>query len=551
MSDRKITLCLGCMRQKDENTEICPHCGYKYAPETQGKTLLPKTVLKDRYIIGRTLLKDSDGLTYIGFDVSTESRIEVKEFFPEVLCDRKEDGTVAPKSGREVLFKTMKSEFSDLQLKIQKLKTSNSLPRVFDVFEDKGTVYCISERKELIKFSDYLTFENEDFTWEKVKEMFFPLLTTLATVNDAGIIHRLISPETIYVDKYSNLHIHGFCTESLLEYAQNSDPDNIMGYEAPEMFVQNAETGFYTDVYSLGAVMYRTLAGIAPVSAKDRLGGTELPTLRQINPMITEKVSDIIYRAMALDPLDRIRSIRGFIEIINAALQEKEPEKVIDLAQKKKNAKKITGILIAVFVVVFLGLVFGIAYMLFNPSGAPNNDPPAISSEVSSSPSSSVDEDIISAASEVSSLAGGRFYAVPGFVGTTKYTEINPSYLERFTFEATYEYSDEYAEGIIIKQTPAENEPLELYGTIKVVVSKGPHYLDIPETEGVDIDTYTETLISIGYTEDKIVTAEVQGKPEDAGKIMAVFLENGENKIDVENYSKIYVIYYTKEKVKD
>ena len=47
----------------------------------------------------------------------------------------------------------------------------------------------------------------------------------------------------------------------------------------------------------------------------------------------------------------------------------------------------------------------------------------------------------------------------------------------------------------------------------------------------------------MGYTEDKIITAAVSGKSEDAGKIIAVFLENGEKKIDVETYSPIYVIY--------
>ena len=542
MSDRKITLCLGCMRQKDENAEVCPHCGYKYTPEQQGETLLPKTVLKDRYIVGRTLLKDSDGLTYIGFDVSTESRIEVKEFFPEILCDRQEDGSVAPKSGREVVFKTMNSDFSDLQAKLQKLKTLNNIPRVFDIFEDKGTVYAVSERKELIKFSDYLSFEGEIPTWEKIKEMFYPVFSTLATINDAGIIHRLISPETIYVDKYSKLHIHGFCTESLLEYTQKVDSDNIIGYEAPEMFVPNAETGFYTDVYSLGAVIYRALSGVAPVNAKERIDGSELPTVRQINPVISEKVSDIIYRAMAIDPLERIRSVRGFMEIINAALENKETEKVVDFSKKRKNSKKITIILLVVFAVVFIGLVSGIALMLFKPSAAPNITPGAQSSQTQSSDTSSEDE-VISAASEISSETGGRYYAVPGLVGTTKYTEINPSYLERFSFDATYEYSDEYAEGIIMSQTPAENEPLQLYGTIKVVVSKGPHYLDIPETENITLKDYVETLISLGYTEDKIITAAVSGKSEDAGKIIAVFLENGEKKIDVETYSPIYVIY--------
>lgn len=531
MSDRKITLCLGCMRQKDETVEVCPHCGYTYKAEPQGSVLLPKTILNERYIIGRSILKDSDGISYIGFDISIESRVEIKEFFPDVLCERAADGSVLPKTGKEVLFKTMKSEFADLQAQLIRLKTLNNIPRVFDIFESNGTVYAVSEKKELIKFSDYLAFSNEKLTWDKVKEMFFPLFSTIATVNDAGIIHRKISPETIYVDKYSNLHIYGFCTESVAEQ------DFETGYAAPEMYIQNAETGFFSDVYSLGAVIYRAMSGITPTDANKRLQGEELAALFMVEPSVEPKVSDIVARTMAIDSLERIRSVRGLIEIINAALDNKGSEKK-PVSVSRKKGKPLHLILIALFSIIFLGLIIGIAILLFNPQKAPDVPGGSGGNGNLSSSSDSSSED--SSQSE-----GGTKYAVPGFVGTA-YDDIGELYFERFTIEVTYEYNDEYGEGLVVSQTPAEDESLEQSGVIKVVVSKGPEFLEIPSYEGVDIDTYKQMLIDLGYTEDKIKTYEYTGPEGENGEVVEVFLEDRADKIDVKVYQEIHVMFKPK-----
>ena len=117
MDERSFNLCLGCMRQKGDE-EICPRCGYRYAPNPAGGFLQPKTVISERYLVGRLVSKNNQSATYIGFDTETESRIEIKEFYPRSLDLRNEAGEVLPIASKVVLFKTLKSEFFDLYLKL-------------------------------------------------------------------------------------------------------------------------------------------------------------------------------------------------------------------------------------------------------------------------------------------------------------------------------------------------------------------------------------------------------------------------------------------------
>lgn len=550
MENRNINLCLGCMRQKGEE-EVCPRCGYRFALNPTGEYLQPKTVLKDRYIVGRIISKNSQDVSYIGFDVEIESRVEIREFFPRVMSERADNLNVSPKTGREVLFKTLKSEFSDLYVKLGRLKTLNNIPRVFDVFEENGTVYAVTEKKDLIKFSDYLSFEKDEITAEKLQTMFKPLLLTVATLNEMGILHKRISPENIYLDKYEKMNIGNFEIASLM----NTELDMAElegGYAAPELYLEKAETGNYTEVYSLAAVMYKALTGANPPSASERMSGTYLIAPNKLNPAIPDGVSDLIVKAMELDPAVRIQSVRGLAEMFEAVFSSADKtEKVVAVSPKKeKNSKKtmiIVWSLVGAAIVVLIALI---CVVLF--SGNKGKTPSSGKSDNTSSllvSDESGDESDTSSENVLESSSDGRYYATIDCVGK-KYADIanNQDYLLRFTFEAKYEYSDDYAEGVIIRQDPQPDEPLLYMGTIKVIVSKGPQYYEVPEFKGVKLEDYIATLKEMGFADKNITTAAVDDADAEPGEVVDAFLKSGEMKINIEQVglTKI-VVHYKKE----
>lgn len=74
-------LCMGCMRELEEE-KVCPHCGL-HADFVQESPLLPlRTVINDRYIIGKAISTGGDGVTYIAWDRERNVAVAVREFLP-------------------------------------------------------------------------------------------------------------------------------------------------------------------------------------------------------------------------------------------------------------------------------------------------------------------------------------------------------------------------------------------------------------------------------------------------------------------------------------
>lgn len=73
------------------------------------------TLLAGRYTIGRVLALDGEGVLYAAIDNSATRRVVIKEYVPVTICAaRSRDGSVIPRQGREVLFKTTRMDFVDL-----------------------------------------------------------------------------------------------------------------------------------------------------------------------------------------------------------------------------------------------------------------------------------------------------------------------------------------------------------------------------------------------------------------------------------------------------
>ena len=60
----KDHLCMGCMREKGTAKE-CPFCGYFENAPHLPSYLAPRTVLQKRYLVGKVLDSNGEGVTYI------------------------------------------------------------------------------------------------------------------------------------------------------------------------------------------------------------------------------------------------------------------------------------------------------------------------------------------------------------------------------------------------------------------------------------------------------------------------------------------------------
>ena len=78
---------MSCMKEIGDLKQ-CPHCGF-HADSPQIAPYLPiRTVLGNRYLVGKLLEYNGDGATYMGLDLSTRTSVNIREFFPEGLAVR-------------------------------------------------------------------------------------------------------------------------------------------------------------------------------------------------------------------------------------------------------------------------------------------------------------------------------------------------------------------------------------------------------------------------------------------------------------------------------
>ena len=104
-------LCLGCMNNKGDAME-CPKCGYIEGTPQVLPYLEPGTLLKERYIVGKHLTANGEGVTYIGFDVTTNKKVTVREYLPKTLCSRvKDDDSIIIASGNKLVYQDYLQDF--------------------------------------------------------------------------------------------------------------------------------------------------------------------------------------------------------------------------------------------------------------------------------------------------------------------------------------------------------------------------------------------------------------------------------------------------------
>ena len=84
-------ICPGCMHDNG-GEKICPVCGYNSVTENNGEDALKvKTILKQRYFVGKKLSVNSEGITYLGFDAAEGAVFDIKEYFPAGMSLRAAD----------------------------------------------------------------------------------------------------------------------------------------------------------------------------------------------------------------------------------------------------------------------------------------------------------------------------------------------------------------------------------------------------------------------------------------------------------------------------
>lgn len=499
-------LCMECMKNKGE-AEICPYCNYRDDGLQTTPYLATKTWLMDRYLVGKVTTFDAEGITYIGWDNILQSPVIVREFFPEGLCVRAENGLqVTPVSSAD--FSQCLGEFLDLHRALGRMRELGALFPVYDIFESNGTAYAVSEYTESITLNEFLHRNRESLTFEQARTLLLPAVATLSALHSADIIHGGISPDTLYVGKDGKLRFGGFAG-SQLRFARGALKTGLFaGYAAIEQYGFDGKAGPQTDVYAFAATLYRVLSGAAPMSAKDRVNNDVFVIPATVQQKMPEHAAEALTNALQLMPDARTATIERFRSEFSAtpAIREEKKSTALPLDDEEtptEEPKSKTALyaIIAMLatLVVFLG-IFTVVDLTWNVFGVFSSEEASSAPSllvISSQPTPSVDTQS-QLTRKVNNFVGQSYEAA-----VQNFTSYNITVQYRV-------YSDQYEKGTIISQSPEAGTEIPLESKeaqpVTVVVSLGSGDLKVPTVSGLTYAQAIEKLWQAGFSYDSIST---------------------------------------------
>jgi serine/threonine protein kinase len=212
------------------------------------------------------------GITYLAHDTNLDQQVAIKEYLPTDLAVRDNDVSVHPVSeGHRESYEWGLERFISEARTLAKFKHHN-IVRVLSVFTENNTAYMVMEY-EHGEPMDALLKNKKTIEEGKLKSILMPMLDGLEQIHKEGFIHRDIKPPNIYIrtDGSPVLLDFGSARQSLGIQTKTLTTLVSPGYAPFEQYTSKSDKqGPWTDIYGLGATMYRAVTGIGPTDAMDR-----------------------------------------------------------------------------------------------------------------------------------------------------------------------------------------------------------------------------------------------------------------------------------------
>lgn len=281
---------------------------------------LPAAYRLDDYVIDRVLGHGGFGITYLARDTKLNAWVAIKEYFPRALAARDASYTITPiteaSTGGVDDYRWGLQEFLKEARALARFK-HNHIVRVLRFLEANGTAYMVMEYEQGESLADTLKRSGGFLNEAKLMQIFLPVLSGLQAVHDAGLLHLDIKPDNIYLRRDGQPMLIDFGSVRQVK-SGTSRTDKVAltpAYSAIEQYPGLGDTGPWSDIYSIGATLYRCVTGKAPVDSLARYKAKQnnrvdpyISATEFERPLFSHHIRECIDLALELDPDDRPHS---------------------------------------------------------------------------------------------------------------------------------------------------------------------------------------------------------------------------------------------------
>lgn len=402
---------------------------------------------------------------------------------------------------------------------------------VYDVGTEGNVQYIVMELVEGPTLKDVIR-ESAPLSAGRIIDIGRQICEALEYAHRHHIVHRDVKPHNILVTEDGRAKIADFGIAVALGASSLTQSGYVVGsahYISPEQ-ARGDPTTAYSDVYSMGIVLYEMATGQLPfegetsvVVALKQIQEAPVPP-RKLNPRIPESLQAVILRAMAKDPAGRFGSGAAMAEALVACARAgmeatqphqaskarvTEPERAAAPARVGREAGQRQGrggwmvllVVFAAFLCTLGSIPLGIlAYSSGRLGGVVQTPPTSPAPTPTSAPAVVSPTREPTPAPVATPTPSATLVPVPDLVGIPYTTAQQHAHDKGFEVAMAGEaYSSKQPLGYVVSQMPEAGKPLEKGGRIGLVVSLGKETALVPRVVEMTLEDATKKLRSAGF----------------------------------------------------
>ncbi|MCB1776607.1 MAG: SUMF1/EgtB/PvdO family nonheme iron enzyme [Candidatus Competibacteraceae bacterium] len=299
---------------------------------TEETNALPNGYTLHRYQIEGVLGAGGFGITYRAIHEALQNEVAIKEYFPAEWAYRDHNGVnvrpnaqgqIPARQGEPPCYQWGLERFLD-EAKILVQVNHPGVVRVRDYFTANGSAYIVMEYEDGESLSAMLR-RGGILPEHELHRLLNDIMPALEAVHSQHYLHRDLKPSNLYIrsrDGCVMLLDFGAARQALGQRTRSVTSVVTPGYSPIEQYVTVGEDyGPWTDIYALGAVLYRCITGTPPIEAPGRVLKDPVQPATEIGAgLYSRGLLQVVDQALAVRPEDRFQSVAA----MRQALQEME-----------------------------------------------------------------------------------------------------------------------------------------------------------------------------------------------------------------------------------
>ena len=280
------------------------------------------TLCNGRYELMKFLGKGGFGITYLGRHILLNKYVAIKEYFPKDNFRRESNGTQVSYSDKSVARRNIEKFLKEAKTMAE--LNHEGVVKVNDVFEENNTAYYVMDYIEGKSLAEQLPIAQEQ-ALAYIKQA----AEALQYVHTKGILHLDIKPANIMINQSGKAVLIDFGISKHYDSEGKGTSSSTQGYSSGYSPIEQMTPGGLkqftppTDIYALGATLYKIISGTTPPTSTD-LADEE--TLSRPENMSRE-VFGFINKCMQQKRKDRPQTMSEVLGLIEALSGEKPKPK--------------------------------------------------------------------------------------------------------------------------------------------------------------------------------------------------------------------------------